>query len=264
MKILTININSIRAHIESFMAIIDSREYDVICVQELKCEDSQFPHNFFEMSGYNVRVYGQKTYNGVAIFSKFSIEDVIRGLPTFPTDVNARFMECVIDGHIRLINVYMPNGEHIDSPKYPYKVEWMEKFGEYIDQYRNSEEPVIITGDFNVAITDEDVWNPRAIEGSSITAIPTRKIMQEWLDKGWTDEWQRTNQQASTPNSRFTWYDYRGHDTVGHGHGMRLDYFLTNKTAGQMGKSCYVDIAPRMATKPTDHTGLVLELNRKD
>ena len=96
MKILTLNINSIRAHAASFIDILRDGEYDVIMVQEIKVEDAAFPHNLFDEYGYNIKVFGQKTYNGVAIFSRFSIEDVVRGMPNFP-DVNARFMECVID-----------------------------------------------------------------------------------------------------------------------------------------------------------------------
>ena len=100
MKILTLNINSIRAHIESFMDILRSGEYDVIMVQELKVETANFPHMLFDEFGYNIKVFGQKSWNGVAIFSKFSIEDTVMGLPTYP-DVNARFIECVVDGRVR-------------------------------------------------------------------------------------------------------------------------------------------------------------------
>lgn len=258
MKILTLNINSIRAHIESFMKILDDGNYDVICVQELKVDNVNFPHNLFEMSGYNIKVCGQKSYNGVAIFSKFSIEDTMRGIPGYP-DPNARLIECVIDGRIRMINVYMPNGDNIDSPKFQYKLEWMEKFTNHIYQYLNSEEPVIICGDFNVAILDCDVWNPKAYEGSSISAPPARKIMQEWLDHGWTDEWRKYN----PDETGYTWYGYRGKmamDKIDMGQGLRLDYFLTNRIATQMSNNCYIDLEPRLAEKATDHTGLVLEI----
>ncbi|MDR1071120.1 MAG: exodeoxyribonuclease III [Rickettsiales bacterium] len=255
MKILTININSIRAHIESFIDILESREFDVIAVQELKADDANFPSAVFETSGYNIKAFGQKAYNGVAVFSKYSIEDVVIGLPSYPEDASARFMECVIDGRIRLINVYMPNGDTIDSPKFPYKIEWMTKFTEYIYKYRDSIEPVVICGDFNVALKDADVWNPRGYEGISIVAPPARKIMQEWLDSGWTDEWRRRH----PDEIGYTWYGYRGRDTIGNEQGLRLDYFLTNKNAGQLIKNCYIDLRPRLAAKPTDHAGLVLE-----
>ena len=255
MKILTLNINSIRAHIESFMDILRCGEYDTILVQELKVETANFPHNIFDEFGYNVKVFGQKSWNGVATFSKNSIEDVIMGLPTYP-DTNARFLECVIDGRIRVINVYMPNGDCIESPKFPYKLEWMDAFTKYLEQYINSEEPVIIGGDFNVAIEDRDIWNPRGYIGSSISAPAAREIMQQWLTMGWVDAWRDKH-----PNDiDYTWYGYRGRDTVGNNQGLRLDYFLCNKTALKMVKNCEIDKEPRLADKPTDHCGLMLEI----
>ena len=256
MKILTLNINSIRAHVESFMDILRKNEYDTILVQELKVENANFPHNLFDEYGYNVKVFGQKSWNGVATFSKYSIEDVTMGMPTYP-DINARFLESVIDGRVRLINVYMPNGDCIESPKFPYKLEWMRAFTQYISQYTDSEEPVIIAGDFNVAITDRDIWNPKNYIGSSISAPAARDIMQQWLNTGWVDAWRTLH----PDNIDYTWYGYRGRDTVGNKQGLRLDYFLCNKTAMKMVKNCEIDMEPRLANKPTDHCGLMLEIS---
>lgn len=256
MKILTININSIRAHIESFLDIIKSGEYDTILVQELKVENATFPHNLFEEYGYNIKVFGQKSWNGVATFSKYSIEDTIRGIPDY-ADPNARFLETVIDGRIRVINVYMPNGESEDSPKFQYKLDWMRAFTGYISQYLESEEPVIIAGDFNVAINDRDIWNPKNYIGSSISAPAARDIMQKWLDAGWIDVWRTMHPDEID----YTWYGYRGRDTVGNRQGLRLDYFLANKTAFKMIRDCEIDCTPRNAQKPTDHCGLMIKIN---
>ncbi|MDR1361423.1 MAG: exodeoxyribonuclease III [Rickettsiales bacterium] len=257
MRLLTLNINSIRAHIESFMDILRSGAYDVILVQELKVETGAFPHNIFDEFGYNIKVYGQKSWNGVAIFSKFSVEDTVRGLPSFPDDINARMIECVLDGRIRVINVYMPNGESEDSPKFPYKLEWMEKFTKYIKQYENSEEPVLIGGDFNVAIADRDVWSPQNYKGSSISAEPARKIMREWLNAGWSECWRELHPEAVG----YTWYGYRGFGgSLEKDQGLRLDYWLANPAAAREVKKCEIDKAPRLATKPTDHCGLMLEI----
>lgn len=255
MKILTININSIRAHAQSFIDILRSGEYDVVLVQELKVEDAGFPHNLFDEYGYNIKVFGQKSYNGVAVFSRFSIEDVTRGMPNFP-DPNARFLECVIDGRIRLINVYMPNGDTIDSPKFPYKLDWMNAFTSYISQYIDSEEPVVIAGDFNVALEDRDVWNPKNYVGIAIAAPAARVIMQSWLDMGWVDAWRKLH----PDEIGYTWYGYRGRDTIGNNQGLRLDYFLCNRVAGALVKNCEIDMSPRLAEKPTDHCGLMLSL----
>ena len=256
MKILTLNINSIRAHIESFLDILKSGEYDTILVQELKVETANFPYNLFDEYGYNLKVFGQKSWNGVATFSKLSIEDVTMGMPTYP-DINSRFLESVIDGRVRLINVYMPNGDNIESPKFQYKLEWMRAFTQYISQYIASEEPVIIGGDFNVAITDNDIWNPKNYIGSSISAPAARDIMQQWLDAGWIDAWRKKHPDEID----YTWYGYRGRDTVGNKQGLRLDYFLCNKSAAKLIKNCEIDIEPRMADKPTDHCGLMIEID---
>ncbi len=255
MKILTLNINSIRAHAESFIDILRSNEYDTIMVQELKVETALFPHNLFDEYGYNIKVFGQKSWNGVATFSKYSIEDITRGMPDY-ADVNARFLECVVDGRVRLINVYMPNGDTIDSPKFPYKLEWMRAFTKYISQYINSPEPVIIAGDFNVALRDIDVWKPANYVGIAIAAPQAREIMQSWLDAGWTDAWRALHDN----DVGFTWYGYRGHDTIANKQGLRLDYFLCNHAAMEMVKNCEIDMAPRLAPKPTDHCGLMLTL----
>lgn len=255
MKILTLNINSIRAHAESFIEILRAGEYDTILVQELKVDTALFPHNIFDDFGYNIKVFGQKSWNGVATFSKHSIEDVTRGLPGY-ADINARFLECVIDGRIRVINVYMPNGDTVDSPKFPYKMEWMAAFGKYIEQYLNSPEPVIIGGDFNVALTDADVWRPANYVGIAIAAPAARAAMQGWLNAGWHDVWRELH----PGQTGYTWYGYRGRDTVANAQGLRLDYFMANPAAHALVKNCEIDINPRLAPKPTDHCGLMLTL----
>lgn len=255
MKILTLNINSIRAHIESFIDILRRGEYDTILVQELKVDTANFPHMLFDEFGYNIKVFGQKSWNGVAVFSKYSIEDTTLGMPNY-ADPNARFLECVIDGRVRVINTYMPNGDTVDSPKFPYKLEWMRAFTDYISQYLDSPEPVIIGGDFNIAIEDRDIWKPKNYEGIAIAAPAARAIMNDWLNAGWVDAWR-----ALHPNDiDYTWYGYRGRDTVGNKQGLRLDYFLCNKAAAKMIKNCEIDIEPRLHQKPTDHCGLILEL----
>ncbi len=256
MKILTLNINSIRARLEMFMDILKSGVYDTILLQELKVETNSFPHILFEEFGYNIKVFGQKSWNGVAVFSKHSIEDVRLGMPEY-ADANARYIECVIDGRVRIINTYMPNGDNIESPKFPYKLEWMEHFTKNIAQHINSPEPVILCGDFNVAIEDRDIWNPKNYVGSSISAPAARDIMQQWLDMGWLDTWRHFH----PFDTGYTWYGYRGGDTVGKNQGLRLDYFLLNTTAQKMVKSCEIDMHPRVAQKPTDHCGLVLEID---
>lgn len=255
MKILTLNINSIRAHIHSVIKLLESSLYDVILLQEIKVETNIFPYSLFDSYPYNIQVFGQKSWNGVAIFSKHSIEDIILGIPNY-NDPNARFLECVVNGNIRIINTYMPNGDLINSEKFFYKLEWLNYFSKYIEKYKNSSESVIIAGDFNIALTDKDVWNPKIYENVAITSQEARSIMNNWLHNGWTDAWRYFNKE----DIGYTWYGYRSKDSVNKKQGLRLDYFLVNKEAFKLIKYCYIDINPRLDIKPTDHTGLVLEL----
>lgn len=255
MKILTININSIRAHLESFIKILESGEYETVLVQELKVEDHAFPHVVFDHLGYNSKIYGQKSWNGVAVFSKLSIEDAARGLPGYP-DPSARMIECVVGGKLRLINVYMPNGESADSPKFPYKIEWMGHFSRHIAPLLESDEMVVVGGDFNVAIEDRDVWNPKQYKGSSISAEAAREIMRGWLDAGWRDCFRHFHPDEEKP---WTWIGYMG-GGLRKANGLRLDYFLANRAAMKRVTDCFIDARPRMDAKPTDHCGLGLEM----
>ncbi len=255
MKILTLNINSIRAHINSLIKILKEGYYDTILLQELKVDNHNFPYILLDEFGYNIKVFGQKTWNGVAILSKYSVEDVIYGLPNF-IDENSRLIEAVVNGNIRLINVYMPNGDNIESPKFEYKLKWMNSFTEYINTYLKSDENVIIAGDFNVSITDNDIWNPKNYIGSSISAVEARNIMQNWLDSGWVDEWRKRH----PTDIGYTWYGYRGFNSLEKNQGLRLDYFLTNLSAQKIIKKCEIDLSPRKENKPTDHCGLYLEI----
>ncbi|MDR0449366.1 MAG: exodeoxyribonuclease III [Rickettsiales bacterium] len=256
MKIATFNINSIRAHAQNFLDFLAAAKPDVVLLQETKATDEQFPHILFDHLGYNVKTFGQKSWNGVAVLAKPSIEDFSRGLPTLPHAADARMAECVVDGRVRVVNAYMPNGEAEDSPKFPYKIEWMKKFTEHIAPLLDDELPTILAGDFNVAIQDIDVWNPKAYEGSSISAPAARRIMQEWLDSGWTDAWREIHGKDKVG---YTWIGYRG-GSLEKGHGLRLDYFLLNKAARHMAKNIEIDLAPRRAAGASDHAPLVLDI----
>ena len=204
MKILTLNINSIRAHAQSVIDILRAGDYDTILIQELKVEDAQFPHNLFDEYGYNIKVFGQKSWNGVAVFSKYSIEDVTRGMPNFP-DASARMIECVVDGRVRLINTYMPNGDTVDSPKFPYKLDWMRAFTDYIAPYLDSPEAVVIAGDFNVALRDADVWKPANYVGIAIAAPVAATPLGKSRDCAWIISWLIGRRQKWSNGARLIW-----------------------------------------------------------
>jgi len=150
------NINSIRARHERFLAWLMARQPDVLCLQELKCTEEQFPFDEVKGAGYSVAVFGQKTYNGVAILSKTRPEDVRLGLEDGKDEMGARLVSAIVGG-VRIINVYVVNGQVVGSDKYAAKLEWMGRLREYLDRRHRASEPLVLCGDFNVAPEERDV-----------------------------------------------------------------------------------------------------------
>ena len=256
MIIATFNVNSVRAHLPNILEWIKDFSPDVILMQEIKCETDVFPYMEFEDMGYNVKVFGQKTYNGVAILSKFSIEDVIFGLPTFPNDTQARYIEAVIDGHVRVASVYAPNGNPVPSEKFEYKKEWMKYFYEHVKSLLNNDEELILGGDFNVALTDREIYNPKAFEDDAITQPESRQAMQKLFDLGLSDGYRLLNPDN---DKAYTYFGYRG-GCFQKGFGILLDYFLLNTKAKKNLTNAGIDLSPRGKEKPSDHTPLWIEV----
>ena len=256
MIIATFNVNSVRAHLQNILEWIRDFSPDVILMQEIKCETDVFPYMEFEDMGYNVKVYGQKTYNGVAILSRFSIEDVTVGLPTFKEDVQARYIEAVIDGHIRVASIYAPNGNPVPSEKFEYKKEWMEHFYKHIKSLLNNDEELVLGGDFNVALTDREIYNPKAFEDDAITQPESRQAMQKLFDSGLTDGYRIFNPDNE---KAYTYFGYRG-GCFQKGYGILLDYFLINEKAKKSVINAGIDLSPRGKEKSSDHTPLWIEI----
>ena len=256
MIIATFNVNSVRAHLLNILNWIKEFSPDVILMQEIKCENHAFPYMEFEDAGYNVKVFGQKSYNGVAILSRPSIEDVTTSLPTFPEDKSARYIEAVIDGHIRIASVYAPNGNPVPSEKFEYKKEWMNRFHDHIKTLLNNDEPLIFGGDFNVALTDREIYNPKAFEDDAITQPESRQGMKNLFDLGLTDTYRIFN-----PNNdkAYTYFGYRG-GCFQKGYGILLDYFLINDKAKSIVTGAGIDLSPRGKEKSSDHTPLWIEV----
>lgn len=256
MKIATFNVNSIRAHIENILQWIDEDSPDIILMQEIKCQDFQFPYEYFEYKGYNIKVYGQKSYNGVAILSKYSIEDVELGLPTYKEDASARYIEALIDGHIRVASVYAPNGNPVPSEKFVYKIEWMKRLKEHIEELLKNDEALIIGGDFNVALTDREIYNPKAFEDDAITQPESRKGMQELFELGLYDTYRIFHPDEE---KAYSYYGYRG-GCYEKRYGILLDYFLINEKGKELVIDANININPRGNAKASDHVPLSIEL----
>jgi exodeoxyribonuclease-3 len=202
MKIVTWNVNSIRARLENIEQWLRENQPDVLLLQEIKCEDKDFPRGPIEDLGYNIALAGQKTYNGVAILAKSPIEDVVRGLPTFPEDENARYIEAVV-GTVRVASVYVPNGMAVGSEKYEYKLNFLDNLRDHLASILLFEEACVIGGDYNIGPEDRDVSQPELWKGEILCSPKERQQFQSLLHLGYYDAL-RLHHEGQGPS---TWWD---------------------------------------------------------
>ena len=259
MKLATWNVNSIKARREAVLAWLKEAEPDVVCLQELKCTDDTFPAEPFEELGYNCAVHGQKTYNGVAILSKRSMEDVTPRLPGDDSDEHARYIEAVISGDkgvIRVGSIYLPNGNPVDSDKFPYKLEWMARLKRHAEDLLKLEEPLALMGDYNVIPTPDDVWDPKAWEGDALFRPESRAALRAIENLGFIDAWRACHAQTH----RYTFWDYQAGAWT-KDHGIRIDHILLSPQATDHLKGCGIDSRVRGREKPSDHVPVWCELD---
>lgn len=258
MKIATWNINGIKARLETVKTWLASASPDIACFQEIKSIDEGFPAEVFEELGYNVAVHGQKGFNGVALLSKIPFDEVIRGLPGDDDDVQARYIEGVVSvpsGVVRVVNIYLPNGNPIDSDKFPYKLSWMERLKARVKELLTYEEPFVVAGDYNVIPTPEDVYDPAAWVNDALFRPETRSQFQSLLNLGLTDAFRACHDEPH----QFTFWDYQA-GAWQKNHGIRIDHLLLSPQAADKLVSCDIDSEPRGWEKPSDHVPVVMEL----
>ncbi len=260
MKITTWNVNSINARINHLLDFIKNDKSDIYLLQELKCINEKFPYQDLEAIGYNCEVLGQKAWNGVAILSQNKIKITNSKIPTFQKDVNSRFLETEISipsikKKIKLINIYLPNGNPIDSEKFEYKIEWMKNFNKYILDEINNNIPIIIGGDFNVIPTDEDVYSPENYKNDACAHPKTREQFRILINSGFTD----TVKYFIKGTTNWTFWGYRGGGWQ-KGNGLRIDHFLTSPEITDKIKCVKIDRTPRGWEKASDHTPVILEI----
>lgn len=256
MKIATFNINSVRARIENLCDWLNTEQPDIVLLQELKCQDEQFPHEKLKSIGYEASVYGQKAYNGVAVLSKHKIEKVVKGLPGDDSDEQSRYMECTIKG-INVCNLYLPNGNPIGKEKYEYKLKWMDRLGKHIkNKLLNSAKPLLIGGDWNVIPTDDDCLDPDDWVDDAAASNQVRARFKAYQNLGLYDAFNALN-----PNKKqaFTFWDYQ-RGAWSKNNGIRIDFFLLNGNALDKTTNCWVDKKPRGKEKASDHTPLLIAL----
>ncbi len=259
-SVATWNVNSIKARLPNVVEWLRNAKPDVVLLQELKCLEEAFPKMEIEDCGYNVAAHGQKTYNGVAILSKYPIEDVTRNIPEFADDA-ARYIEGVISvggGAIRVASVYVPNGQEPNSEKFQYKMNFFEKLHGHLNTLRNYDEKILIGGDYNCAPEDIDVYDPKGLRGTTCFHPDEQAHMRKIFNLGYTDVYRKLHPHKH----EFSWWDYRA-GAFNYNKGMRIDHILANPKAADSVVDCHIDAEPRGKEKASDHTPVIctLELN---
>lgn len=261
MKVATWNVNSIRSRLAQVKQWLETNPVDVLCLQETKVIDQDFPQQEFHQLGYNIYISGQKSYNGVAIFSKVLLEDLTLGFtPILGEELAGNFDEQkrVISGLVngfRIVNLYVPNGSAIDSDKYHYKLRWLKLLQEYLSQFLDkSPKGMCVCGDFNIALEDRDIYDSKGKDKHIMSSPLEREALQKVLAIGLKDAFRKFNQESG----HFTWWDYRT-GAFSRNRGWRIDHCYLTDDLYSKATSCTIDVEPRKLTKPSDHTPVIVE-----
>jgi len=250
-KIATWNVNSVKARLAGVTQWLGEAQPDILLMQEIKCQNDSFPEDAFSDLGYNCAIHGQKSYNGVAILAKRPIEDATPRLPGDEDDDQARYLEARIDG-LRIATIYLPNGNPAPGPKYDYKLAWLNRLKSHAETLLDSEETVILGGDYNICPTDEDVYDPRGWADDALVRPESRAAWRAILTQGWTEA-------LAQHQPGYTFWDYQA-GAWAKDNGLRIDHFLLSPQAADRMTGCTVDRAPRGREKASDHTPVVLEM----
>jgi exodeoxyribonuclease-3 len=252
MKIATWNVNSLKVRLPHVLDWLTASQADVLCLQETKTTDENFPTEAFEAAGYQAVYSGQKTYNGVAIISKQPITDIITDIPGLD-DPQRRILAATVNG-IRVLNLYVVNGQETGSEKYAHKLHWLEKVTAFIDGQMQLHERFLVLGDFNIAPEDRDVYDPEAWHERILCSTPEREALQKILDLGLSDTFRLFEQ----VDNSYSWWDYRA-AAFRRNRGLRIDLILASKTLADVCCACIIDKEPRSLERPSDHTPVLAE-----
>lgn len=258
MKIATWNVNSIRARLERLLDWLQKTQPDVVCLQEIKVTDEAFPYAAIEAAGYHATVFGQKTYNGVAILSRNKPSSIEKGMADGDDDPQARLLRAEIDG-IQVITAYVPNGDAVGTEKYAYKLDWMRRLRSYLDRRFTPTVPLVLCGDFNVARDENDVARPNAWAETVLFHPQVRNVMEDLLAWGLVDVLRQHHPEGGI----YSWWDYRML-AFPKNDGLRLDYILATQALAARSTSAEVDRQERKGEKPSDHAPVVAMFGASD
>jgi exodeoxyribonuclease III len=247
MKITTWNVNGVRARLAHVIDFLRNEQPDVLCLQETKVEDAQFPRTALEDEGYEIAYFGQKGYNGLAILAQDAITDLRRGLVDDPPDAERRALGGTVRG-MRVLDLYVPNGQEVGSDKYRYKLDWLRRLRNHLDTRYHHDEPLVVVGDFNVTLDDRDVHDPTLWRDKILCSAPEREAMRTVMAFGLDDTLRRFRSEAGI----YTWWHYRVGPTRTD-EGLRIDYILTNASASARCTGIQVHLDERLRQSPSDH-----------
>ena len=257
MLIATWNVNSLKARLDRVTQWVTEHQPDVLCMQETKMKDEVFPALTFAEMGYESAHFGQGQWNGVAIISKVGLTDVVNNFakPIEP-DHEARIISATCGG-VKVVCVYVPNGRALEDDHYKYKLGWMKKLRQHADAIAKPNDRLVIGGDFNIAPTDEDVWDVTKFEGATHVSAPERKVFAELCDWGLTDAFRELHPEPKV----FSWWDYRN-GSFHKGEGMRIDFLLATKSLMSDAEASSIDRNARKGEKPSDHVPVTITLKK--
>jgi len=249
LKVATFNVNSARAREANIIAWLNEFKPDVALLQEIKCQDEQFPREGIEAMGYHIETKGQKAYNGVAILSKYPIDQVVtRVLPGDDDDDHARYLEVDVAG-MRLASLYLPNGNPAPGPKFDYKLAWMDRLIARTTELLSLEIPFVLAGDYNVAPTDLDVYDPRALANDALGRPESKDRLQALKNLGLVDAFRVLHPYSQS----YSYWDYQA-GAYQKDNGWRIDFLMCSPQAADRLVAADIDRAPRAKEKASDHT----------
>lgn len=251
-RVATWNVNSLKVRLPQVLDWLAVQQPDILAVQETKLPDADFPVLDIEQAGYQASYAGQKTYNGVALLSRISATQVMRDMPKM-NDIQRRILGATL-GEVRVLNLYIPNGQALDSDKYTYKLAWLEHLITWVQDEYNTHRNLIVLGDFNIAPEARDIYDPSALFGQVLCSAAERSAFQRLQQLGLQDAFRLFPQSERS----FTHWDYRA-GAFRRNLGMRIDHILVSPRLAALCNRCWVDIAPRRLSRPSDHAPVVAD-----
>lgn len=255
MKIATWNVNSLRAREDLVLDWVEREDPDIFCMQETKLVDQEFPEDAFGDLDYDVEFLGQRAYNGVAVATHEVMTKVEKNLPDDGPKAERRLLAATVQG-IRVVNIYLPNGQDLDSDKFTFKLAWMDRLIAYITERHDPTQPLVLCGDFNLCPEDRDAWDGEARSGGIFMSPAERERFQRLLDWGLTDAFRAKHPDAPRP---YTWWDYRAGGWE-RDRGLRIDHFLVTRPILERMQDVVIHRAMRAEEGPSDHVPLTLHL----